>query len=187
VNICWCMYVWGSALVFVNSSSPWVVLFCWVFFFRYKLTGNFSRHKVAPPPPLVCVCSLSLSALCSLSLSLTHSRLEAAHTLHSPAHFAFLLRTFLFWNSHSPAHLCVFPFPHTHTLHTHITCTFLSLSHTHIPHTLLLTLCLSHSLHSPHAQHTRTSFTSQSLSCFFSCPSILLILQKIGLEKKDIV
>nr|BAC34538.1 unnamed protein product [Mus musculus] len=59
--------------------------------FRYKLTGNFSR--------------LTLSSLC---LSLTHSQLEAAHTLHSLLYSAFFLCTFLFLNSHTPTHFFFF-------------------------------------------------------------------------------
>jgi hypothetical protein len=95
--------------------------------------------------------------LCSLSvlfLSLDRSQLEAAHTLNSPAHSAFLLCAFLSSNSHTPTDLCTLPF-HAHTLFTHTSHipyalsfhshTLLTLSHilsTHSP----LTSCAPHSL-----------------------------------------
>jgi hypothetical protein len=144
------------------------------YFFRYRLTSNFSRLKV------------SSLILCSLSLSLIRSQLEAAHTLHSLVLSAFLLCPFLFVDSHAHTHHCAFPFhsltlspytshiqttftllPLTHTLFTHI-------SLTHTPHALFFHTH-THTL-SIHTSHTLSIHSSHSLSTHSSCVLLLLSL-----------
>jgi hypothetical protein len=90
----------------------------------------------------VSLCLYLCLSLLSLSLS--------AHTLHSPAHFAFLFCTLLFSNSHVSTHLCVLTFHshiyYLHTPHTHSSHVFFH-SHRHTPHThSLLVLFLTHSI-----------------------------------------
>jgi hypothetical protein len=145
------------------------------YFFRYRLTSNFSRLKV------------SSLILCSLSLSLIRSQLEAAHTLHSLVLSAFLPCTLLFLNSYTHTHLCAFPFhAHIQTSHTHTTCTLLSHTHTHThTHHTHLTFSL-HSLFTfflyslfTFSLHSLFTCSSHALSPF-SYPSLLMILEKQG-------
>ena len=103
-------------------------------------------------------------SLSSLSLSFAHwLRAEAACTLPSSVHSAFLPCAFLFLNSHTT----------THTSHTPRALSFHSLiHHTHTTHTLLsLTYTLSiHSLLilSPHIIFSLT----HTRSLPYSCPSL---------------
>lgn len=128
---------------------------------------------------------------------LIHSKLEAAHTLHTPAYSVLLLCTFIFLNSHTLTHLCALPF-HSHTHFTHISPTYhmhSPFTHTQTLHALLHSLFThsSHSLfiHSSHAIshslfafHIHLTYSSLALymlithSLTFLLPSLLLILQK---------
>ena len=138
---------------------------------EYKLTGNFLRLKV------------SLLFYSLLSFSLAHL-LAAWGCTYCLLLCILLFSCALFLNSHTHTHLCAFLF-HFHTLFTHISHTHHMLSpftHTHTLHTHL-----TFSLHSLFtcSSHLLSTCTSHVLS-HFSCPSLLLILQKLG-EKKDII